>query len=263
MCEPKKKRLFGKQSQTQEFPRGHPRLLETSAARRSRRQGSSRCLGRGSHLFSPWISLNESHLFLSLLLFLLHLFLFCSAGCFPLVKSGALFLLPKRMKLFRARTHRRRTGVGQGKGGGGRKGAPGPNAGGREGGRERAGARAAARSAAGGRPRPAASRARTAALLASHPGPPLPPSPPRRVTRRPRGPPPTCESPLCCRACSRLGPRRRRGEQPFRKGPGDLDRAAVGVARAGRRPGFPSKGAVGAGEGGEGRSLCTPCPLNL
>lgn len=135
MCEPKKKRLFGKQSQTQEFPRGHPRLLETSAARRSRRQGSSRCLGRGSHLFSPWISLNESHLFFSLLLFLLHLFLFCSAGCFPLVKSGALFLLPKRMKLFRARTHRRRTGVGQGKGGGGRERGAGPERR-REGGRK-------------------------------------------------------------------------------------------------------------------------------
>lgn len=42
--------------------------------------------------------------------------LFCSADCFSLVKSGALFLLPKSMKLFKVRTHKERMGVGLGKG---------------------------------------------------------------------------------------------------------------------------------------------------
>lgn len=77
MSHPKKKKDFVWQTnpQTQEFSRLHLQLVKRSSACSSRRPGRSGCLCLCDRLSGPRISLNESHLFFSLLLFLLHLFL--------------------------------------------------------------------------------------------------------------------------------------------------------------------------------------------
>ena len=92
----KKKRLCLANQQTQEFPRFRLQLVKTSSACRSRRQGSASCLCRCSHLLRPWIAFNESHLFFSLLLFLLHLFLVLLGLLFPPGKVRCIISLAKK-----------------------------------------------------------------------------------------------------------------------------------------------------------------------
>ena len=71
MSEPKKKRLWQTNRQTQEFPWLHLQLVETSFRSSRRQAGRARAASAAvSHLLSPWIALHESHLFFSLLLFL-------------------------------------------------------------------------------------------------------------------------------------------------------------------------------------------------
>uniref|UniRef100_A0A8C9QKI4 Uncharacterized protein n=1 Tax=Spermophilus dauricus TaxID=99837 RepID=A0A8C9QKI4_SPEDA len=96
VSELKKKTLSQTNQQTQEFPGLHQQLVQTSSARSTHRWESCSWFCRCSHLFSPWISLNESHLFFSLLLFILHLFLVLLGWLFPPGKVRCIISFAKK-----------------------------------------------------------------------------------------------------------------------------------------------------------------------
>lgn len=170
-------------------------------------------------------------------------------GSFPPGKVRCMFLLPKRMKLSNARTHRERRGR-AGERGGVRAGRPSGGAKperGREGIKEGAAARAAAQWAAGERPLPTASWGAEDRRAPSAIPPRAPPlwSPPRRVTRRTRGQISTCESPLRQGALAAGPGTEERGAKE--KGPGDLGRQAGGGCAGGHLPRICVKSADGGG----------------